>query len=55
MSEVMLNSLLFRIGDKLEEINALKEGRVRKHVLFMCNGKIEHRDDETILLSLIHI
>lgn len=54
MSEVTFNSLLFRIVDRLEEINALKEDRVRKHVLFLCkhNAKIEHRDDETIL-SLI--
>ena len=43
MSEVTFNSLLFRIAGKLEEINA------REHVLFMCHGKIEHRDDETIL------
>ena len=48
MSEVTFNSLLFCIVDRLEEINALKEDRVRKRVLFMCNGKIEHRDDETI-------
>ena len=49
MSEVTFNSLLFCIVHRLEEINALKEDRVRKRVLFMCNGKIERRDDETIL------
>ena len=49
MSEVTFNNLLFCIVDRLEEINALEEGRVRRKVLFMCNGKIEHPDDETIL------
>jgi len=48
MSEVTFKTLLFRIGNRLEEINGRKDGRVRRHVLFMCNEKIAHRDDDTI-------
>ncbi|XP_074620772.1 uncharacterized protein LOC141879385 isoform X2 [Acropora palmata] len=48
MSEVTFKTLLFRIDNRLEEINASKDGRVRGHVLFMCNEKIAHRDDDTI-------
>ncbi|XP_067056940.1 uncharacterized protein [Acropora muricata] len=48
MSEVTFKTLLFRIGNRLEEINGRKDGRVRRHVLFMCNDKIAHRDDDTI-------
>ncbi|XP_015778391.1 PREDICTED: uncharacterized protein LOC107356270 [Acropora digitifera] len=52
MSEVTFKTLLFRIGNRLQEIDACNDGRVRRHVLFMCNGKITHRDDDSILSLL---
>ena len=42
MSEVKYNDLLYRISERLDEINALE------HVLFMCRGKLADGATDTI-------